>query len=619
MTTVDVSCVRSGEVAPKRPVCTDSTTAALRAAVLGGPPPLRDRVRAAVVGLGDGPCTGVTSAREADRGPGLLRAVIAELGGSAAAIAADPLVRGQLCEWAAVAAPHLIPVLTGHLDLTVGAIAALGNGSAYQGALAAELDDGRALGVLALTELGGTNGADQRTTATWDGTRDGFVLDSPTVGSWKFMPNVASASARVGVVTARLIVDGADEGVLPFLLRFRHPDGSPVPGLGVRALPDKSWAPMDHAMMRFDRVFVPRAALLGGDWAVMSPAGRLDCDLAPRARWHRAIGMLGEGRLDLAQAASAAARAGLAVLHRYSSTRKPGALVMAERGTVRRDVVSALAAVTATSVLGRRLRELRAGGAAGEPAHAVWSMLAKPLLAHTAHDVLTTCRRRGAAQAALRVNRIGDWLGVVEGIITAEGESQVLLKQAGSLVAAGHDITALRLPHQPPERPGYLGMLTERELALATGVRDGDHRAAGTAIDADTAAIELATATGERLATEAVLASAAASRRGGDTIAGAVLESVAAVYALERIHARGGWYAARGQLSPDRAGRVEAELLRHRGVLADHRDRLIDAFDIPLDDLDAPMASPDYLGWWRDWAEGPADRDATDAGREARR
>ncbi|MGF0320658.1 hypothetical protein [Nocardia fluminea] len=603
MTTVDVACLQAPQDAPTPPGSTDPTVASLSAAVLGSHRQLHGLVRAAVIALDDSPCSGTTYAEEAGQGLALLRAVIAKLGGSSAAIAADPRLRGMLCEWAAIAAPHLVPVLTGHFDLSVGAITALGNGSKYQDELAAELDDGRALGELALTELGGTNGADQGTTATWDGTRDGFWLDSPTVSSWKFMPNIALPSGRIGVTTARLIVDGADEGVLPFLVRFRESNGSLVPGLHVQTLPDKSWAPMDHAMIRYNALFVPRDALLGGDWAVMGPSGQLECDIAPRARWHRAIGMLGEGRLDLANAAAAAARGGLALLHQYTSSRKPGSTVMAERGTVRRDVVSALATVTATSILGRAVQDMRAEATDGDPVQAMWSMLTKPLLAYAAHSVLLTCRQRGAAQASLRVNWIGDWIGVVEGIITAEGESQVLLKQAGMAVTAGLDITALRLRNQPSHLPWYVRMLTERELVIAAGLRSENYTAAGTAIDMDTAAIELATATGERLA---AVAAFSASQRAADPTARAVLESVAAVYVLERIYARGAWFAAHRQMSPRRANAVEVELLRHRRVLADHVDQLVAAFEVPLDALDAPMASESYLEWWKAWAGWPS-------------
>lgn len=597
MPTVDAPAVLARSVAPSRSE-KSSTTDSLRIALRGADDALHRRVRAAVLGLGDRPRSDMTYAEEAALAPALLRSAIAELGGSSVAIAADVRLRGSLCEWAAIAAPHLIPVLTGHLDLSVGAIATLGTGAQYQAELLAQLDIGAAVGELALTELGGTNGSDQQTTATWDADSDGYWLNSPTAASWKFMPNIASATPRIGVTTARLIVDGRDEGVLPFLLRFRTADGALVPGVDVHTLPDKSWAPMDHALIRFNAMFVPRDALLGGDWAVMTRTG-LRCALPARARFHRAIATLGEGRLDLANAANAVARAGLALLVNYATARRPGKISMIERGTVRRDVVSALAAVYATSVLGHQIQDMRSRTCAGDPRQAVWSMLAKPISAYTAHQVLLTCRQRAAAQGSLRANWIGDWIGTTEGIITAEGESQLLLKQAGLAAMAGVDITAFDLPATPAHLPWYLQLLVEREVTVAAGLRRHDFTAAGVAIDRDTAAIELATATAERLAATAVHT---AAQHAADPAARALLESAGAVYALERIYARGVWYAAHRQMSQSSAHAVEAELLRHRLVLAEHLDLLVDAFDIPLEALDAPMASTDYLDWWRRWA-----------------
>ena len=131
-----------------------------------------------------------------------------------------------------------------------------GNGSAYQRELLTELDTGQAVGVLLLTELGGTNGADQRTRAAWDGIRGGFWLTSPDPASWKFMPNIADLTTpKTGVVTAHLIIGGRDEGpALAFQVAHRPRTRT---GSARRRLPDKGWAPMDHALIGFDKVFVP--------------------------------------------------------------------------------------------------------------------------------------------------------------------------------------------------------------------------------------------------------------------------------------------------------------------------------------------------------------------------
>ncbi|MFG1792669.1 acyl-CoA dehydrogenase family protein [Nocardia sp. NPDC049149] len=597
MTTSDVTANETYAEPPLRPFETAATTTtveALREVIFGAHTSLHTQVRDLVVGLSDLPPSGLTFARETEIAPALLRAVIAGLGRPASEIAADAHLRGALCDWAQVAAPRLLLVLTGHFDLTVGAILALGNGSRYQQDCLAELDTGAALGVLMLTELGGTNGADQQTIARWDTAAGEFRLSTPAASAVKIMPNVADARVpKTAVVTARLLVDGRDEGVLPFLLRLRTRHGL-ADGVHVVRLPDKDSAPMDHAMIRFDDVRLPRAALLGGDWAQMSTDGRFDCTLPPRKRFHRAISVLGNGRLDLANAAIASARAALAGLVNYTRQRRPGAgMLMADRDAVQRDLVTGLAAVYAASGLGLRLRDLRATTTGSGQEHAVWSMLAKPLLSNTAHQVLMMCRQRAAAQGALRVNHIVDWVGNLEAIITAEGENQIMQITAGK---QGRDLTALRLP-DTPRMPWYIDTLAERERTIAADLHNGSYHSAGHALGPDSAAIELATATAERLAATAL---ATAALNTSDPTAKELIGAAAGAYALERIHARGTWYTAHRRMSPDLATWVTTELNRLHGVLSAHLPIMVAAFDIP--DLPGPIFATDYIRAWQDYA-----------------
>lgn len=595
MTTADLSIDESSAESRFGDTDIHATVEQLREVIFGAHGALHTRVRDVVVGLSDVPRSGSTYSQETTAAPGLLRAVIAGLGRPAREIAADPQLRGALCDWAQVAAPRLLLVLTGHFDLAIGAILALGNGSDYQQACLAELDTGAALGVLMLTELGGTNGADQQTTATWDSATDGFWLHTPTAAAVKFMPNVADPTvAKTVVVTARLNVDGRDEGVLPFLLRLRTPV-SLAAGVEIVRLPDKVSAPMDHAMIRFDRVWVPRDALLGGDWAAMTPDGRLECTLAPRRRFHAAVSVLGNGRLDLANAAIASARAGLAGLVNYSRQRRAGSgMLMADRDAVQRDLVSGMAAVYATSALGQRIRDMRAASAIPEAELAVWSMLAKPLLSNSAHQVLMMCRQRTAAQGSLRINHLLDWIGNLEAIITAEGENQIMQVTAGK---TGLDITALRLPNTQASMPWYIDMLIARERKIAACLRSETYESAGIALGPDSAAIELATATAERLAATALVA---AGLTADDPTARELATAAAAAYALERIHARGTWYTAHQYMSPHRAAEVIAELHRNYAVLAAHLPTMADAFDIPA--LPGPIFAPDYIQAWEDYA-----------------
>ncbi|WP_107661140.1 acyl-CoA dehydrogenase family protein [Nocardia suismassiliense] len=572
-----------------------ATVEALQEVVFGPHSALYAHVRDVVVGLGDRPASGRTYGEQTEVAPGLLRAVIAGLGRTAREIATDTWLRGALCDWAQVAAPRLLLVLTGHFDLAIGAILALGDGSDYQQQCLAELDTGAALGVLALTELGGTNGADQQTRATWDGATRSFVLTTPTAQSTKMMPNVAGRTPRIVVVTARLIVDGRDEGVLPFLMRLRAADGAVADGVEIVRLPDKPGAPMDHAMIRFDGIRLPREALLGGDWARMNDDGQLHCALEPRRRFHAAISVLGNGRLDLATAATASARAAIAGLANYAQQRRPGGKRMIERDAVQLDLVSTLPATYAATVLGRRVRQMRAESTGSAAEQSLWSMLLKPLLSEAAEQVLTVMRRRAAAQAAFRVNYIADWIDNLEAIITAEGENQIMQVTAGK---SQLDLTALQLPDTPALLPWYLKLLIKREEAIAVALRGRRYDAAGVVLGRDGAAIKLATATAERLAATALLTEAAAAT---NPAARRLLESMAAAYALDRIEARGTWYNTHQLVSSQLAGALTSELIGHYRALFDGAPLLIEAFNTPHL-TGAPMFAADYIAAWKAYA-----------------
>ncbi|WP_067712733.1 acyl-CoA dehydrogenase family protein [Nocardia yamanashiensis] len=580
-----------------RPVVTEVATAdALRELIFGAHTELQLRVRDIVVALADLPRSGFTYAEQTESAPELLRAVIAELGLPAREIAGDTQLRGALCDWAQIAAPRLLLILTGHFDLAIGAILALGNGSDYQRQCLDELDTAAALGVLMLTELGGTNGADQQTTATFDPETGGFRLTTPCAAAVKFMPNVADPHVpKTAVVTARLLIDGRDEGVLPFLLRLRTAAGV-TDGVDIVRLPDKSSAPMDHAMVRFDNVALPRDALLGGDWARFDADGTFRCALPARHRFHAAVAVLGNGRLDLANAAIASARAALAGLVNYAYQRRPGSgTLMADRDAVQSQAVSALAEVYAASVLGRRIRELRTGTAPSDPVSGLWSMLAKPLLSDTAERVLTVCRRRTAAQGALRVNHLLDWIGNLEAIITAEGENQILQVTAGK---RGHDLTALAFPGTPERLPWYIELLAVRERAIADDVHNGTFRASGVAAGPDSAAIALATATAERLAATALFAEANQST---DPTAMKLATAAAAAYALAIVQRHAAWYIAHHHLAGTRLTLVVAELHRHQATLIAHLPTMVAAFATPV--LPGPIFSPDYIRAWQDHAD----------------
>ncbi|KAL3442897.1 hypothetical protein BJX65DRAFT_312357 [Aspergillus insuetus] len=116
-----------------------------------------------------------------------------------------------------------------------------------------------------LTEVGhGLDARNLETTATLL-PNGGFELHSPTPGAAKCMPPTTPRSGlpTVAVVIARLIVDGVNRGVRPFLVPLS--DGREMcRGVTAKALPPRTGAhPIDHALTLFDRVRLPSSALLG--------------------------------------------------------------------------------------------------------------------------------------------------------------------------------------------------------------------------------------------------------------------------------------------------------------------------------------------------------------------
>ncbi|WP_227999091.1 hypothetical protein [Nocardia australiensis] len=582
----------------------DATVTALRESIYGPHLATHRKAREIILRLGDVPQDDLTDAQEAGIGPSLLRAVIGEVGIPAREIAADTHLRGALGDWAAVAAPHLLTVWTGHHDLAIGALLAHGTGAPYQRQCLAELDSGAAVGVLALTELGGTNGADQQCLAVWDPAADGYWLSNPTLGSVKFPPNIADSTVpKIVVFSARLIFEGRDQGVFLFLTRLRTTEGL-ADGVAVGKVSSKLGAAMDHGWAVTDPLFVPRDGLLAGEWATVTDDGEFVCEVLPqRQRFHRSITPLNGGRLDLATANIAAARGGAAGLENYCRQRPHG-----DSDALQRDLVTAAAHIYAGSVLGRMVRELSTDPEQ-QSRLPLWLMVVKPLLTTIAEDALRTCSARTGAQGHLRCNYYPDWIANAANSKTAEGDTQVLEKAAGRTHKA---LATLILPGTPDTLPWWLDMIITRcdtlatDLYPATGIEpsDAEYEPEGTALGIDSTRVDLARATGARLTATAALIAAESCT---DPDAAILARAAAAVVALTYLDTHGNWYTAHNLQSARRAGEIHTELRCHRLILAENLTTFTAAFDIPQLP-GAPIFAPDYLQAWSERSGWDADR-----------
>jgi acyl-CoA oxidase len=120
-------------------------------------------------------------------------------------------------------------------------------------------------GAYAQTELGhGSSVRNLETTATLDKHADEWVIHSPTVTSTKWWPGGLGLTANYCVCHAQMIVDGRRHGVHPFIVPLRSErDHTPLPGRTLGDIgPKFGFASIDNGFARFDKVRVPRDALL---------------------------------------------------------------------------------------------------------------------------------------------------------------------------------------------------------------------------------------------------------------------------------------------------------------------------------------------------------------------
>lgn len=567
---------------------------ALRTALLGPDTALRTRVRDVVTGLNDLPVSGLTYAEHAARGPVLLRSALAGLGVSTRALAGDARFRGLVVDESAMSAPRLLPVETGHIDLAAGGIVSLGTGTPYQQECLADLDTGAAVGVMMVTEVGGTNGADHRTLAVWDPVTKGFWLRTPDIRAAYNLPNVGLPEVpNVVVAIARLYVHGRDEGVFAFLVQLRTTEGL-ADGVDVVGLADKDFAPMPHAIIRFRDCWVPQDALLAGDWARITDDGRFECDIPDlRDRFHHTIPGLGDGRLDLATT-FASPRAALHGLHNFARQRRSGAgTEMIDRDAVQADLVTALVSVYCASIFGRYLRDMRAATTNTDPTMGLMSMLAKASLPVIAERVLLMCRLNTASHGSTVLSRLSAWHGNILGSLIAEGVTQVVQIKAGKTLL---DSGAPHLPGTPAEPGWAIELLAERERVITEGLRHGDITAAGPVLGPDSAAISLTCAVADRMLAIAAIIAASATT---EPLAKELLTTAGETYALGRIHRESGWYndhPVPGWLKHRTS--IASDLVAHQRILLAHLPDMVAAFDIP-DFPGSPLSGNDYTATYQ--------------------
>jgi acyl-CoA oxidase len=546
----------------------------------------------------------------------------AEKIGKTSDVVRDPQLLLAFYDWSCIHAPDLLPLISGHYNLTAGSLLTLGEGRADLKPYLDDLDTAASVGVLLINEYAcGSNVAFLETTATYDHPARSFLLDTPHPGARKFMPNVGAEIPRVTIIAARLVVDGVPRGVFPFVLRLRDATGTPAAGVTIMPMPDKPFFPMDNAVISFSQARVPFEGWLSSGIAGIDEKGefRFSAGAGPHDAFRLTTSEFTFGRVALSSAAVAGARASLLIFARYVQTREIQAFrthrkPMLEFQNVQRSLFGSLATVYACTFLANTLKTalIQAPDLSIPEIHLA-GIVAKSYLVTSAQKVAQESRERCGAHSMFSASRIPDYLGLFQGLLTAEGDIQVLRLTAGRYLVlnkgyspqhvAASDIAGL------DDEMTWLGLFRAREgyyyERTASGLRGA--LGSGTVFDRWNRnipdAMQLADAYASRWALESFLT---AIEKSPDAESRTALYLTAKLFALDYVTTHAGFYLADGYISRNTFKSLDSEYTAVCHQLMEYLPLLVEAFGIDEDILDTPITSHDRISAWEERSKGVA-------------
>ncbi|KAL4935087.1 hypothetical protein BDV06DRAFT_137715 [Aspergillus oleicola] len=400
-----------------------------------------------------------------------------------------------------------------------------------------------------LTEVGhGLDARNLETTATLLPNGE-FNLHSPSPASAKCMPPTTTQSGLpvIALVIARLIVDGEDRGVRPFLVPIN--DGREMcKGVVARALPPRTGAhPVDHALTVFNHVRLPGSALLGSH----------EKPVSDRDHFQATIQRVGAGTLFLSGLVIPALKLAVYNTSQFSLRRK----VTGHDGSpmpvisFRTQHLPILHAVAQYHVLQAFLVEA---------ATIFGNQKVDPRVRHAVATVFKAVALQHFQRSIKALNEGCGWHGHFEdnqilqadlemrAVSTAEGDIRVLaIRLASELLLARYKVTPQRDPDSALARHESSLFVESSESLFAIS---GTHRSEAYNRNVLPRSLPLVQAIGHRMAFEAAVAASIDPRLVALYESGAILEDSA-------------WYAEKGGIS--RATQREMEARAADALLPD--------------------------------------------------
>jgi len=292
-------------------------------------------------------------------------------------------------------------------------------------------------GSFAMTEGGhGSNVRDIEVTATFDPSKDAFVLHTPNELARKEYIGNAAVHAKAATVFAQLVTNGESHGVHAFVVPLRNDKGKTLKGIRIEDNGRKlGLNGVDNGRIWFDNVIVPRDNLLDKFGSVDAKGNYSSPITSQSKRFFTMLGTLVGGRVGVPYAGLSAARLGLTIAIKYAEERKqfgPNGgeeISILDYSTHQRRLMPLLAKAYAFHH-GQRYSTSRYVNKTEKDGQEVEAVAAgmKSLCTWFTTEALQECREACGGNGYLWENRFADMKADTEIFTTFEGDNTVLLQ-----------------------------------------------------------------------------------------------------------------------------------------------------------------------------------------------